>query len=96
MEKYSTLCPMKHACLPTAHAKKDFPHPVLPSMSRFLRPVNEGAVHKLEQHLLAQVPLLRADDIFHNGVIAQFAGLQVHLSPLAVPVLLFGFGKPCH
>lgn len=35
MEKYSTLCPMKHACLPTAHAKKDFPHPVLPSMSRF-------------------------------------------------------------
>ena len=61
-----------------------------------LRPVNEGAVHKFEQHLLVQDPLLRADDIFHNGFIAQFAGLQVHLSPLAVPVLLFGFGKPCH
>jgi hypothetical protein len=35
MEKYSTLRPIKQACLPMGHARYDFLHPVLLSMSKF-------------------------------------------------------------
>ena len=63
---------------------------------KILGSVYEGAVHKLEQHLLAQVPVFRADYIFHYGIVAQFAGLQVHFCSPAVTVLLFRFGEPCN
>ena len=63
---------------------------------KILGSVYEGAVHKFEQHLLAQIPLFRTDYIFHYGIVAQFAGLEVHFCPLAVAVLPFRFSKSCN
>ena len=63
---------------------------------KILGSVYEGAVHKFEQHLLAQIPLFRTDYIFHYGIVAQLAGLEVHFCPLAVAVLPFRFSKSCN